>query len=286
MPSLIYNSFRVDNALHFFEDVGQNNYYLFFGKNTDWSVPSVPDIPTDKLTEELISRGDILGIKKITSANVAFVIPRIDWEAGTIYSQYSDSVAGLDSLNFYVMTDEYNVYKCLSNSSGELSTIKPTGTSINNIQTGDGYIWKFMYNIPAAMVASFVTKNWIPVPYDFQKSLFQISVENSATYVSGSPLEGHGKSSIYELFAKNIMISEKLEGSEDGAIPIDDYRQIGIIKNIKLNNGNLATGVAYTVNIPGSTVNVNSGNMIYVENMFTTNRTDTQTELYQIIIEL
>lgn len=69
----------------------------------------------------------------------------------------------LEDSDFYVVTDEYNVYKCLDNNNGALSKVKPTGTQLDPIKLTDGYIWKFMYNIPINLRNKFYTDEYIPV---------------------------------------------------------------------------------------------------------------------------
>lgn len=67
-----------------------------------------------------------------------------------------------DSL-FYVVTDEYNVYKCLDNNLNGPSTVKPTTTTVEPVKTSDGYLWKFMYSIPIALRNKFLTDDYMPV---------------------------------------------------------------------------------------------------------------------------
>ena len=69
----------------------------------------------------------------------------------------------LEDSNFYVVTDDYNVYKCLDNNNNARSTIKPTGSQLEPIYTDDGYVWKFMYNIPINLRNKFYTDEYIPV---------------------------------------------------------------------------------------------------------------------------
>lgn len=69
----------------------------------------------------------------------------------------------LEDTNFYVMTDDFNVYKCLDNNLNAASTIKPTGTSVSPISTSDGYIWKYMYNVPINLRSKFLNDQQIPV---------------------------------------------------------------------------------------------------------------------------
>jgi hypothetical protein len=67
-----------------------------------------------------------------------------------------------DSL-FYVMTEDFNVYKCLDNNNNSASTVKPLGTSVNPIETADGYRWKYMYNVPINLRNKFLSDSQIPV---------------------------------------------------------------------------------------------------------------------------
>jgi hypothetical protein len=69
----------------------------------------------------------------------------------------------LEECVFYVMTDEYNVYKCLDNNNNSPSTEKPVGTQLEPIKTPDGYVWKFMYNVPISLRNKFLTNTHIPV---------------------------------------------------------------------------------------------------------------------------
>jgi hypothetical protein len=72
-------------------------------------------------------------------------------------------VQKLEDSNFYVVTDDYNVYKCLDNNNNARSTYKPSGTQLDPIKTQDGYIWKFMYNIPINLRNKFYTDEYVPV---------------------------------------------------------------------------------------------------------------------------
>ena len=63
------------------------------------------------------------------------------------------------------MTTNRNVYICLSNNSSANSTVEPSGKNLSangNIQTADGYLWKYLYNIKPTN--KFLSNTWIPVP--------------------------------------------------------------------------------------------------------------------------
>lgn len=69
----------------------------------------------------------------------------------------------LEECNFYVLTEDYNVYKCLDNNNNALSTSKPLGTSTSPISTADGYVWKFMYTVPINLRSKFLSEEQMPV---------------------------------------------------------------------------------------------------------------------------
>ena len=188
MPALVTNKFRIHNAKQFveaFDEVSftsgtsvtdssgllNTNMYLFIGKVTSWTDDQTPPTPTDAVANTHYENWrDMIAAKKITSSDVSHAIPRKNWTNNTSYFAYTHNAATLFSQDFYVMTDDYNVYKCLANNDttsggivGTTSTVKPTGTGTSIISTADGYKWKFMYQISAADALKFVTPNYIPV---------------------------------------------------------------------------------------------------------------------------
>ena len=188
MAALVTNKFRIHNAKQFveaFDEVSttsgaavsdssgllNTNMYLFIGKVTGWSDDANPPSPTDSVANTHYENWrDMIAAKKITSSDVSHVIPRKNWTNNSNYFAFTDNAATLFSQDFYVMTTDYNVYKCLSNSdtnsSGSVagtSTVQPTGTGTSIISTADGFKWKFMYQISASDALKFVTPNYIPV---------------------------------------------------------------------------------------------------------------------------
>jgi hypothetical protein len=69
----------------------------------------------------------------------------------------------LEECNFYVLTEDYNVYKCLDNNNNARSTSKPLGTSTSPITDADGYVWKFMYTVPINLRSKFLSEDQMPV---------------------------------------------------------------------------------------------------------------------------
>lgn len=146
-------------------------YYFSYGRAHDWGGINVQDA-LDTLPYELTSRKNSVFFKEITPGDAALVIPRYDWVSGAVYDPYdaysSDNVAysgakTLEDSLYYVVTDELNVYKCISNNNNSVSTVKPTGTATTEITTSDNYVWKYMYSIPATLGNKFLTTTMMPV---------------------------------------------------------------------------------------------------------------------------
>jgi hypothetical protein len=157
----------------------------------------------------------------------------------------------LEDCNFYVVTDEYNVYKCLDNNNGVLSRYKPSGTQLDPFQTLDGYIWKFMYNIPINLRNKFYTDQYIPV----------VSALTNHFYSNGT--------------VDNIYITSRGEGYSTALVSVtgDGYREAD---PIYITSAQVAMpGTAYTdpsiefsppfstASAYSSQANVNLGQIIY-----------------------
>lgn len=283
-----------------------SNYYYFLGQTLGWTDELNPPYPLDSYKYELDVRNEIITMKLITPTDVAFVIPRRDWQQDFTYDQFDDSysteIIGLDvqnggagytslptitvtggggtganfspvvldgaiigidvwnkgqgyiteptvtvtggggsgavlkavirstpnavqkleDTNYYVMTEDYNVYKCLDNNNGALSTIKPIGTQVTPIYTSDGYTWKFMYNVPIALRNKFMSDEYIPV----------VSALTNQFYSNGS--------------LENILINNKGESYQEARIVVvgDGFLESDptFIEDILMSN----VGSAYT----------------------------------------
>jgi hypothetical protein len=176
MAAIITNKFRLHNAEQFIEAFGETsptNMYLFIGRPASWANDASPDTPIDNSNTMFNIYDDMIAMKRVQSTDVTHAIVRRDWISGVVYDEYahdysdsntSDSGAeDLYSATFYVMTDEYNIYKCISNNGGSTSTEKPTGTDTSIITTADAYKWKYMYSISAADALKFLSTDFIPV---------------------------------------------------------------------------------------------------------------------------
>jgi hypothetical protein len=148
--------------------------YMFFGKILPWDVDTVPDVPTKYFLDEYDTRNNMVHLTRILPSNVCFVIKRNQWAYGTLYDKYDPaysptfkSVTGATSLysaKMFVITSDYNIYKCIDNNSGAVSTVMPTGTpSTGYITTSDNFVWKYMGSVSSLARQMFLSSQWVPV---------------------------------------------------------------------------------------------------------------------------
>jgi hypothetical protein len=164
--------------------------YAVLGHSNQWdNEPTQNTIHPSRQNSELYPYRNFIGGKKISSGDVSHVARRVDWISGNVYPMYKDTIGDLYDTDFYMMTDEYNVYKCLYNNKGAVSTVKPTGFTSSSITLSDGYTWKYMYSISLGDAEKFMTTNHIPVktlsnPDSTPEQTRQAAVQNAA--VNGS----------------------------------------------------------------------------------------------------
>lgn len=165
----------------------ENQYFLFVAKGTTWSNDNSPPSYTDTVAAEYDVMNNIIGYKKINPQDVVFALPRYEWTTGTSYDQYDDTVelfAENDPKVFYVVTDDQSIYKCIGNSGGALSTVKPSG--IGNpipFTTADGYTWKYLATLVESDIPYELT-DYMPVDYarsaDATETVNQYNVQTQA----------------------------------------------------------------------------------------------------------
>ena len=163
----------INQANSFITDIrnNRNGYYMFVSRPQPWANSSGGNDDTAVLiTNNSVSQveqtlyDDILYGKLLTDSDVINVIPRHDWTANTVYGVYDQNDGDLYNKQFYVVTDKYEVYKCIDNNNESLSYVKPTLTSTSGtFKTGDGYVWKYMYSVDSFSNSKFTTANYIPV---------------------------------------------------------------------------------------------------------------------------
>lgn len=165
MALLLRTLARNELARGFYRDVVNENdfFYLFVGKTTEWPTVGTPEAPLDTEAYNGQTHRNIMFVKRIQSSDVVMMARRIDWVAGTVYDHYDDK-ADLSTQDFYVLTDDMRVYKCLNNNYDSPSYNKPTSTdTANAFVLPDGYVWKYMFKIEASDQLKYLSTDFIPV---------------------------------------------------------------------------------------------------------------------------
>lgn len=176
MPAIITSKYRLYNARQFIESVSEpanNNLYLFIGRSTPWENELVPPTITDSPSLDFDTWKSLIAMKKIAASDMVLAAPKRTWSSGVIYDEYrhnysptNPAYSGATNLyasNFFVITDELNVYKCISNNNNGISTVKPSGNSTSIFGTADGYFWKYLYTVSVGNSAKFSATTFIPV---------------------------------------------------------------------------------------------------------------------------
>lgn len=123
----------------------------------------------------------------VSADEIAVSLPHTSTFEGITLTFTNVAYSGASSLEqaeFYCVTSDLNVYKCISNNNNAISTVKPYGATFNLLKMEDGYIWKYMYTISTSFVNKFVTPTDIPVTTALSNQYYSRGSINSVTSLS------------------------------------------------------------------------------------------------------
>lgn len=240
MSSIITTNFSTLIAQQFINllDVSANSYlpierrsnlFVTIGKQTVWNANDTPPTTPGQSTRDLIGYSD-RGIvaKRLSLDNVSFVVPRYNWVANTVYSQYGCTTCPIGT-PYYVLNNKNQVFKCLDNNLNLPSTDQPelilSTTSLEEpyFLTSDNYKWKYLYTISSDQKQKFLTEYWMPVFFNrfvraaaVNRSIDIIRLINSGNnYVDGSSqgiirVQGDGRNASLKANVANGKVTEIL----------------------------------------------------------------------------
>lgn len=93
--SLVKPSLKTALAEAIYNEIltNSNNYYYFLGKPLEWTGgPDGVVAPQNTLVDEGETRKELVFLKKITTADIAFTVPRYDWNPGEVFDMYDDAL--------------------------------------------------------------------------------------------------------------------------------------------------------------------------------------------------
>ena len=209
MSAIITDQLRILNASNFVSkvtDQTENSYYAFIGLPnateyaSDWDV--APPAPKDSFDQENDYWDSMIGLSKILPEDTSQVVKKNEWESGTIYDMYRHDITSsnispqsgatsLYSSNYYVINEDLNVYICLDNGAspendfkGNQSLDQPTFVALEPRKagnSGDGYVWKYLYTIKPKDLVKFDTVFYMPTPKNWATNTDTQAVRNHAT---------------------------------------------------------------------------------------------------------
>jgi hypothetical protein len=245
-----------------------------------YATDEIPLRPADNQEEDTGIHDDMIALKRITSDQVRSVVRRYNWNL-TVNPKFdmwrpdysyarptqvelnSGAPQNISNAKFYVVNDDYEVFKCLYNGT---STVNPNGSNAalqpkrnpapsgegvydsasgfftENPDVANGYVWKYMYTIPTNDVIRFLSTDFMPIVED-------VTVKTLAADQSGSISAIIIRNVGSNLPASAIMYVEILGDGTDGLVRIETTAS-GTIDKAYLcdSNGN-------RVNISGSGYN-------------------------------
>lgn len=182
-------------------ETGNENIYFSFGRVPSWADDNNPPQANTSVAYFYDVWKNMLGVKRVQGNDVRLAIRRNDWQANTVYHAYDDcgcsSLFNDPNVKFFVVTNDWNVYKCISNNRGAVSTVQPTSTiTSSSIETSDNYVWKYMYTLTDEDRLRFTTNGYIPIKrlaaddgslqWQVQQSSIFGSIEHVTVASSGS----------------------------------------------------------------------------------------------------
>lgn len=178
-------SFHTSLASKMVNDVyyQRTNLYYFLGKLDSWDNGQTPD-PDNAYVNDVIIRDNIVYFRKVTANDVSIVCKMHRWRKDEIYDQW-DHTQDMTNKPFYVMTADYNVYKCLNNNNGAKSTVEPTEINFDVVKTADGYLWKYMYNVPLIKRRKFSSTQYMPVQKALSDSFYSLGAIEGVVVTNG-----------------------------------------------------------------------------------------------------
>lgn len=210
MSAIITDQLRILNAKNFVSSIGSTEkpYYMFIGLpnaidyDNEWN--NVPPAPIDNFDNEDQYWETMIALKKIVSSDVKRVVRKVQWQSGFTYDMYRHDISrnnasipseatSLYYSNYYVVNKDYRVYLCINNGvdpdnvNGRPSFDEPTFVDLEPSaagESGDGYLWKYLYTISPADIIKFDTIEYIPVPDDWGNDTDSALIKNNAS-ISG-----------------------------------------------------------------------------------------------------
>ena len=181
----------------------QNTYYVMAS-----GVSDDGEVENTQFKQREFTRRCLFG-NKLDETNIRYMFRQQSWVSGTVYDSFDDTI-NMQNTNFYVTILDgdvgeasFKVFKCIRNNNGGQSTIRPSTANLDiyfETTLEDGYVWKYMFEVPASEYLTFATSSTLPYVSDAgvinasQERLSDIKIVNTdfgifADYLVGDKSE-------------------------------------------------------------------------------------------------
>lgn len=242
---LVTSNFHVATAANFIDSFANNDYFMYAARhipyaNTDTDIPT----PNNSVQATHIDPyNNMVFAKRIANTDVKHMVHKYLWSSNTYYDMYDHEDTALDGKQFFITVDddtEYNVWKCLFNNSNSTSntnsTVAPSrvgsAADLNPVETGDGYVWKYMYTITKTQYEDFATSLYVPVTAnsDVVAGATKGTIEVIEVTTAGSGYDNHIAAGTFLSTDITVDGIPTFYGAPATAASIDDYYQGCVIK--------------------------------------------------------
>lgn len=323
---IITSRFRTEKLYSFYKSIGdgkgQNSLYVSFGRSAPWSSNEnepgfAPPHPVDNVQGVVDTWTNMLGCVKVDRMMLDAVIPRKDWGDARFTNSRTFKIGEIVVVNtapynkspgakgwvVYRVVDVPNQGECSIRSIGEKqdciklggqwtpgneSYTVPSGTGDTEgiIDTGDGYQWEYLYEIPADVSINRCTNEHIVVPFpeELSRNKEKWGYHNNLTW------ERDSFNLIYRLKVNTIRFKAYFDSvwfPDTSILGNKGFRQIAVIMNPAEKKVKASDPINRCVKPYYRIINLerHSGEMIYIENRPPIIRSMDQTEEVSLIFE-
>lgn len=238
--------FSLSQSIAFLANLQSTPAYATIGKVYQWNQSDTVAVSGVSEVQRKADISDAIIAKKILPQHASLVVRRVNWVAGKAFAAWDDKDPDILDKDFYCVTDDANVYKCVDNANGAQSTIKPTGTAPEKFTTADSYVWKYLFSITVDQASMFLTPTWMPVK-EVNSSIVGFETQY-ASQVAAVP----GTVDRLEIIARGNSYSQattvEIHGDGTGATAtINVHALTGAIESVSITNQGSGYTYAYAV---------------------------------------
>lgn len=259
---------------------GTHSLYLGVNGTASWPDELIPPSPNDTAHEQREFWGHLTGFLKIPQSQIWSCIKNNRWLKNKTFEKFDVNYPTRKQYRYYCVNSNYEVYECVSIimlSAGEFpfAVNEPKGHNNGNvIDTMDGYQWRYRYQVKRQDMEFKVSDDWIPV----YNPIHDVLPENQILY---GMKDAEHISNMHHLACYYELTENATFKSQSGYIP--HYRQFGLFIDIRKKSD--LSLVTANVALP-SDVLLESGYLIYTENIKKTTFAKNLFDKIQIVVEL